>query len=253
MNVAASAPVLIELKGAGPNALSVAMLERLDRALEQALSDSVAPLMITGSGHAFSAGLDLKELATLSDDAMANMLRRMEQVALRLFLYPGPTVALINGHCIAGGCLLAACCDYRFAKDDRGQARPIKYGMTAGRLGVLYPPTVLAILAARLHAAHLEDVLLGAARFGSARALEVGLIDELVVGSLRDAGETFLSSRSAVPAEAYGETKRRLRGKKVGRSEEDERYFVEQVIPSWVAPETRARLAAVASKSAPSK
>ncbi len=235
----------IELAGAGPNALSVAMLTRLDQTLDEA---DGAPLLITGRGAAFSAGLDLKELAALTDDAMATMLRQMEQVALRLFLYPGPTVALVNGHCIAGGCLLAACCDHRIGRDDDGEARAIKYGMTAGRLGVLYPPTVLAILKTRLRAEHLESVLLGAARFGSRRALEVGLIDELRREPLMELGEAFITSRCVVPSTAYAATKRRLRASQVTRSDADERYFREDVIPSWTSAETRARLAAVASK-----
>src|SRR5580700_9553249 len=103
---------MFEITMAGPakNAMGAAMLtwllERLDVARGQ-------PVLLTGSGDAFSAGLNLKEVSSLDAPAMDVFLRLLERCMSAYYLYPAPIVAAVNGHAIAGGAVLTLACDHR--------------------------------------------------------------------------------------------------------------------------------------------
>jgi enoyl-CoA hydratase/carnithine racemase len=219
----------ITLSGRGPNTMSLAMLEAVDRALDEA---GDAPLIVTGAGTAFSAGLDLDALATLDASGVRDLLVAMERVTLRLFLHPAPTVALINGHAIAGGCLVAQCCDVRIAPRDS----KLRIGMTGVAIGLTYPPFVLDVLGARLTAPNVERVLLSAAKFDVGEALGLGLIDAMVdPADAQRTAERLLAERVALPAASYAATKLALRKPRVDASVEARARFVEDVIPRWTA------------------
>ncbi len=82
------------------------------------------PLLIMGAGDVFSAGLNLKEVAQLDRPGMEAFLGLLDDVMDTLYGHPGPTVACVNGHAIAGGCVIALCCDVRIAVDDPRVRRP---------------------------------------------------------------------------------------------------------------------------------
>ena len=72
-------------------------------------------------------------------DAMLEFLRALERTMAAWYVHPAPVVACLNGHAIAGGCVLALCADFRIA-----QASPkTKIGLNEVALGVEFPPHVL--------------------------------------------------------------------------------------------------------------
>jgi enoyl-CoA hydratase len=194
----------ITMDGPGKNALGTAMMTFLIERLRDAAG---APVLLTGSGDAFSAGLNLREVAGLDGDGMLAFLRLLEDCMAALYLYPGPTVAAVNGHAIAGGCVLTLCCDHRVAT-----ASPrSKIGLNETALGVRFPPRVLVIVRRRLALQHADRVLLGAELFDTKAALGLGLVDEIaddVVATAR----ARLTALAAHPAGAYAQTKADLRG-----------------------------------------
>lgn len=221
----------ITLTGRGPNTMSTAMLTEVERALDAA---GDAPLLVTGAGagSAFSAGLDLDALATLDADGVGELLRAMERVTHRLFLHPAPTVAFVNGHAIAGGCLVAQCCDVRIGVRDP----KLRVGMTGVAIGLTYPPFVLDVFGTRLSPPNVEKVLLSAARFDVDEALALGLLDEV-----RDAdgakarAESVLAERAALPRASYAATKLAIRKPRIDASAPDRARFLAEVIPRWAA------------------
>ena len=98
------------IAGPGKNALGSGVMDSLLAGLEAADGQ---PVLLRGEGDAFSAGLNLKELAILDLAGMEVFLGKLGRIAAALFDYPAPTVAYVNGHAIAGGCILALCCDWR--------------------------------------------------------------------------------------------------------------------------------------------
>ena len=195
-----TAPAEFVLRGRGPNTMTVASLGELTGWLR---ANPGTPLLLRGAGKAFSAGLDLDAVIA---DGPAEISAAIEAAAEALFLHPAPTVAAIDGHAIAGGCLIAQCCDVRvIGRDER-----IKMGMPGVALGINYPPMLLAILRYRVPAGALEQVLLGADNHPPQTALTLGLVDELVDDAVSE-GTRRLAHLASLPEAAYAETKRALR------------------------------------------
>ena len=125
----------ILLSGPGKNSLSTPLMTRMLAEVREAKDE---PLFLTGEGDAFSAGLNLKELAELDLAGMTKFLGTLEEIVKALFENPAPTVAWVNGHAIAGGCVMTLCCDLRFMT-----ARPgPRSGLNEVALGLHFPGQV---------------------------------------------------------------------------------------------------------------
>lgn len=185
----------IILNGPGKNALGTTMMQFI---LDQLRAADGAPILLTGAGDAFSAGLNLKEVVALDGTTAEPFLRLLESCMATLYFYPAPTVAAINGHAIAGGCMLALCCDHRVATISPST----KIGLNEVSIGLRFPPRVLRIARSRVPRRYRERVLLGGSLFGPADAREVGLVDEIDRDPLSLARER-LRGLSALPAVAY--------------------------------------------------
>ncbi len=226
----------ITMAGAGKNALGTDMMQFL---LDRIGEAGGRPILLTGTGDAFSAGLDLKEVASLDARAMEAFLRLLERLVSTLFAYPGPTVALVNGHAIAGGCVLALCCDQRVAS-----ASPkSKIGLTELALGLCYPPRVMAVVRHRIPRQHVERVVLGAGLFDPATALGLGLVDQVADDARAVAQRELAACASHDPA-VYAATKATLRAEALptAAGDDEEAFFVSQVLPVWTSPSTRERV-----------
>jgi enoyl-CoA hydratase len=133
-------------------------VELLD-ALTEAVTSSDRALVITGSGSSFSAGVDLRQILDGGRTFRA------------VFDHPRPTVAAVNGHAIAGGCVLALACDLRLMSGGR-------IGLTELAVGVPFPTSALEIVRHAL-GSRAGQVLLGAQIADRERALALGMVDEL--------------------------------------------------------------------------
>ena len=214
------------------NALSTSVLQALARDLERASDE---PLLLTGAGDAFSAGLDLAEVASLDLERARRLLAALEGLVEALFTYPAPTVALVNGHAIAGGCVLALCCDHRVATAEPAA----RIGLNEVALGLTFPPKTLAMVRARLPAPAAERVILGAHLYDPAGARDVGLVDE-VAGDARAVALARLDALSRHPRAAYASAKASLRGRVFVQSDAEQRRFEAELLPRWASEETRA-------------
>src|SRR5215472_2244170 len=132
-------PYELRLEAPGKNALSTALMRHI---VDQVRSAAGRPILITGAGDAFSAGLNLKEVAGLDRPGMEAFLGLLDDVIDALYGHPAPTVACVNGHAIAGGCVVALCCDARVAVDDPR----VRIGLTEVPLGLEFPPKILELV-----------------------------------------------------------------------------------------------------------
>ncbi|MBI3782266.1 MAG: enoyl-CoA hydratase/isomerase family protein [Deltaproteobacteria bacterium] len=220
----------------GRNALSSAFMQQLIDELHRAAGK---PLLLSGANGAFSAGLNLKEVASLDLDGMARFLGLLDDLIDALYLYPGPTVACVNGHAIAGGCMLVLCCDLRIAVDDGS----VRIGLNEVPLGLEFPPKLLALAVDRIAPRSRDRVLLEGGLHDPRTALQLGLIDE-VAGDVHAAARTTLEQLAAAPRAEYVATKRVLRSGKLDLSTEQRRYFREHIVPTWCSEAVKARVRA---------
>ena len=227
----------IILSGAGKNSLSTALMQRTLAEVRDAKDE---PILLTGDGDAFSAGLNIKEVSTLDVAGMTTFLGALEELVIALYEHPAPVVAWINGHAIAGGCVLALCADIRVMTAREG----VRIGLNEVALGLRFPPLTFAMVRARLTAPALERVLLESALYDSAEARHLGLID--VVGE-EPVARMMLSKLASHPRDIYAATKLLLRPR-LQITEEDRKKFSEDTIPYWASPERRAALLSVLEK-----
>lgn len=230
--------VTLTLDFPGKNALGTASMQSILARLDEA---GGRPLLITGSGGAFSAGLDLREVARLDGDEMRRFLELLERCMTALYLYPGPTVALVNGHAIAGGCVLTLACDHRVMVDDP----KLRIGLNEVALGVRFPPRIMALVKARVPHRHHAEVVLGAGVHDAHAALRLGLVDEVSADAATVAGER-IGALALHPADGYALAKRDLRG-----TEEElcaparHAQLLDELVPTWTSREVKARVTAV--------
>ena len=194
----------------GENRMDADFFRTLHGALDEvdAESDGDSALVLTGEGKYFSNGLNLtalEKLATAERKAVGvDLMRCMGRVlVLRV-----PTVAAVNGHAFAGGALLAAACDYRVMREDRGWICVAEVDV-----GVPIDPALIALLAAKLTPATLRSSVLEGRRYTAAEGLAAGWVD----ATAPDADLLSVASKQAAQLASkgrriYGSLKRSLWG-----------------------------------------
>lgn len=220
------------------NAMNSAFLDALNRALDESSVPAPAALLVTGFANFFSAGLDLPLLIGFDRPAMEAFLRRFHESLVRVFAWPRPVVAAVNGHAIAGGCILAMQADARVMA--RGS---FKIGINELALGLALPSIVVETFRVRLGTAGLGAVALGSSLLAPEEALEAGLVDELASpGELEARARKKLAVWAASPLEAFALVKGMIRRGALetmkSHLEEDSRNWLDV----WFLPDARRRL-----------
>jgi methylglutaconyl-CoA hydratase len=158
------------------NAISFQLLDELLAALDEIEQSAAQITILTGAGKAFCAGLDLDELKSLTGKTNAENVedsRKMAHIFRRLYEFPKPTIAAVNGAAIAGGTGLATMCDFTLAVPDA------KFGYTEVRIGFV-PAIVSSMLVWQVGHKIARDLLLTGRLFDSAEAYRFGLVNEIV-------------------------------------------------------------------------
>ncbi|MFF2650315.1 enoyl-CoA hydratase/isomerase family protein [Streptomyces sp. NPDC058045] len=177
------------------NAMTTAMWRSVPPLLDRlAADDEVRILVLTGEGGTFCAGADISTLRSVPDsppDAPPGardpqLLSVLAEEALAAF--PKPTLAVVRGHCVGGGCQLAAACDLRFAAEDA------LFGVTPAKLGIVYSASSTARLTALVGPATAKYLLFSGELVSAQRALRTGLVDEVLPGDELGARVTEFTS-----------------------------------------------------------
>lgn len=158
------------------NAISFQLIEDFMLALDRLAQSRAHILILTGTGKAFCAGLDLEELKLLLGKTYEENVQdstRMAQVFRRLYEFPKPTIAAVNGAAIAGGTGLATMCDFTLAVPEA------KFGYTEVRIGFV-PAIVSSILVWQVGHKVARDLLMTGRLFDALEAHRYGLVNEVV-------------------------------------------------------------------------
>jgi methylglutaconyl-CoA hydratase len=158
------------------NALSVQLTDELLSAFDEIEQSSAQVVLLTGAGKAFCAGIDLDELQSLAAKTHQENLAdsaRMARVYRRLYEFPKPTIAAVNGAAIAGGTGLATMCDFTLAVPGA------KFGYTEVRIGFV-PAIVSSILVWQVGHKIARDLLLTGKTFDAPCASRYGLVNEIL-------------------------------------------------------------------------
>jgi methylglutaconyl-CoA hydratase len=158
------------------NAMSAAMMAELQTALDEIEKSHVRVGILTGSGKAFCAGMDLEMLASIAQQSPAENQedsRRMARMFRRIWSFPRPLIAAVNGAALAGGCGIATLCDFTLAVPEA------KFGYTEVKIGFL-PALVSVFLTRQIGEKKARDLLLTGRTLEAVEAKEIGLVNEIV-------------------------------------------------------------------------
>lgn len=194
------------------NAITLEMYRAFPEHLRQVEEDrGTKVLILRGAGDcAFAAGADIREFeqvrATAADAKVYNQhVAAAEQALAGL---SKPTIAMVHGYCIGGGCGLATACDFRFS------AETGKFGITPAKLGLVYSLESTKRLVDLAGPATAKYILMSGRQLPAQRAYEVGLVDELhSAAELDDATNKFaelLSTRAQYSVRAVKQIIRRI-------------------------------------------
>jgi enoyl-CoA hydratase/carnithine racemase len=176
------------------NAIDKRMLGELAHALDGVERDEeVRALVVTGAGGNFSSGFDLKEQMESRPsgaDAWREVLDRDFSTVMRFWHLKKPTIAAVQGYCLAGGCELALCCDITIASEDAVFGEPeLKFG--AGIVVMILP-----WLVGPKHAK--EIIFTGMDRISAPDAARIGLINRVVAPDALESSALALARHIAV-------------------------------------------------------
>jgi enoyl-CoA hydratase len=221
------------------NALDTAFCGALATTFRGLEADTnVQAVILTGRGSIFSAGVDLIRALDGGPDYFKTFLPALHRLYETVFWFPKPVVAAINGHAVAGGCVLAAAADRRLMPGDGG-----RIGVTELRVGLPFPSLAFEIMR-HVSAPHrFAEIIFGAATYAASAARELGLVDEIVeAAALMDEAARAARTLAALSPDAFALSKRHMRQSVADRLRAHGEQVDAAVQKHWTAPETFARI-----------
>ena len=157
------------------NALSEPMVEEITKSFEDLATDKeVKSIIFTGSGKFFSFGFDVPEFLSYPKDDFVRYLEKFTNLYTYIFHFPKPIVAALNGHTIAGGCMLATACDLRLMVT--GKARISLNEIT---FGAPVFAGCLEMLRYCVGPRNAQSIVYSGAMYSAEEAFQLGLVDQV--------------------------------------------------------------------------
>ncbi|WP_413789064.1 enoyl-CoA hydratase/isomerase family protein [Bacillus kandeliae] len=176
------------------NAVNFEVMEGLSQAIERAKETDIRALVVTGEGEqAFCSGGDLSVFHALRTEGEAyRMLSKMGKILHELTILPKPTIALINGTAVGGGCEIATACDFRIAKAGA------KMGFIQGSLAITTGWGGGTLLFERIASYHALKLLSEAAIYRAEQLAHTGFVHRVVDRINEEVVERFLQNELTI-------------------------------------------------------
>lgn len=201
----------------GPvNAMDIELCEAVASAFWNLAADPARAVVLTAGGGSFSAGVDLRRFLDGGAPYVERFLPALSDCFRATFDLGKPVVAAVNGHAIAGGCVLAACADVVLMADGKG-----RIGVPELKVGVPFPRIALEALRHAVGEAATRRMVVGAQTLEAAGAHALGLVDEVVdPDALRERAVAVARGLAEeIPPDTFAATKAALRREATERAD----------------------------------
>jgi enoyl-CoA hydratase len=216
------------------NLLDVEFCRAVAAALDECAVSSARAAVIAARGSIFSGGVDLRRLVEGGHRYAEEFLPALGHAFDVAFAFPKPLVAAVNGHAIAGGCILANAADRRLMA--RGAGR---IGVPELLVGVPFPTVALEIMRHHVPPPHLSALIFSGETVVADRAVELGIVDAAVEPDrLLDEAVAAANAMAALPPAAFAISKKQLRAPALARIREGRERFDAAIHEYWAAPDT---------------
>jgi len=228
------------------NAINERMVDELHECLTDLEQDrGISGMILTGRGKFFSFGLDIPELFEYSRDRFRTFLEKFTALYTRMFLFRKPMVAAINGHAIAGGCMLTLPADYRIMASGKG-----RIALNEINLGSSVFAGSVAMLKQCTGVKSATKILKSGALFSAESAFEMKLVDKVVEPEdLYEEVQNKVYEFAEKDANAYGSIKRLIREPVAEQMIRYEPGSLDEFIDIWYSDNTREKLRQVEIRS----
>jgi enoyl-CoA hydratase len=189
------------------NAMTVELLDELVTTLEELAAEPPRAIVLAGREGFFSAGVDLKAVPGYGPAEQREMVGGINRMAIAAYGIRCPLIGAVTGHAIAGGLVLALCCDVRIASSAG------RYGLTEVKVGVPYPQAAIITVRAELAPHAARRLALGNALTDAQDCVSLGVFDEAApADAVVSRAHEAAAELGAMPGDVYARTKRDLRG-----------------------------------------
>jgi len=227
---------VVRIEHGKANALDVELMRDLSGALRQLRDRGTGAAVLTGTGSIFGAGVDLFRVISGGDAYASEFVPGLASFLAELFEHPLPLVAAVNGHAIAGGCIVACACDYRIMAEGKGTI-----GVPELLVGVPFPTAAIEIMRSAVPPQELQALVYTGHTCGAAEAVRRGLVNEAVAPEqLMERARQVAQQFAAIPTAVFAATKRALRSDAAARLRQDR--TLDDVVRHWSSADTRARI-----------
>lgn len=237
---------IVKLNRGVTNTLNLQLVDALAETLLGVKHDSDVHSLVLGSSNDkfFSIGFDIPQLFELTQDDFKVYYQAFNRVCMDLYTFPRPTVAAITGHAIAGGCILALCCDYRLV----AQGRKLM-GLNEIKLGVPVPYPGDCILRHLVGVRNAREIMDSGEFYQPEKLLQMGVVDQVLpLEQVLSQAVEKASLLGTMPQEAFAMIKRNrvemVEAQVLTRLEEKAQFFIE----CWYSDVARERLAEAREK-----
>ncbi|UCG70069.1 MAG: enoyl-CoA hydratase/isomerase family protein [Thermoplasmata archaeon] len=227
----------LKLNNGITNALSLEFIRKIFKSLKDLKDDpAVNGVAITTNNHKFfSIGFDIPSLYDLNEQDFRIFYRTYNRLCMDLYTYPKPTIAAITGHAIAGGCILALCCDFRFI----GEGRKLM-GLNEVKLGVPVPYPGDCVLRQLVGPQNAQIIMEKGLFYPSEELLQMGIVDRVIpVEQVNSKAIDRVKLAGNMPNEAFNLIKRNrqeiVEKQVLKHLAKKEKTFIE----SWFSDEAR--------------
>jgi enoyl-CoA hydratase len=236
---------ILRLESGKVNAMDLELCTAFSAELDDLMKRNARSIVLTSKGSTFSAGVDLIRLMNGGPGYIEKFFPALTEALLKVFSFPRPIIAAMNGHAIAGGFILACACDVRIMVEGAG-----RLGTPELLVGVPLPSIAMEVLRFAVPAPHLAQLAYLGRTVTPTEALRMGMIEE-VVPENQLLGHAFRTANqmATIPDKAFQITKRELRAPYIKRFEAERAKVDAEVLQTWSSPETLATIKAYVARS----
>lgn len=217
------------------NALNGAVVDEITATLKSCERDREAKaVVLTGGGKFFSFGFDVPEFLSFDKAQFTRYLTSFTDLYTYMFLYPKPLVAALNGHTVAGGCMLALACDYRIMAAGKG-----RISLNELTFGASVFAGLTEMLRFAVGSANAARILYSGAMYSAEEAKSIGLVDE--VAAEQDLMAATLRAASTLGSKhppAFAGVKSLLRGSIAEDMRRREAESIREFVEIWYSEHT---------------
>jgi 3,2-trans-enoyl-CoA isomerase len=221
------------------NALNNEVVDQIRNALSSIEHDpDIKAVILTAQGNFFSFGFDIPEFLSYTKQQFTDYLNNFTCLYTYIFNYPKPVVAALNGHTIAGGCMLALACDHRVMVSGKAKIslNEIEFGSSvfAGSTEML-----------RFHVGshNAAKILYSGAMYSAEEARETGMVDTVVEDSdLMETAMKIASELGDKDLPAFSSIKSLLRKTVAEEMKRHENDSIKEFVDIWYSDSTWEKL-----------